>query len=78
MMIGSGKPEKHLSAPFSYKRIVMISVLGRGQRRHRDRGTGSIPDIFEMLLNMKKLIGADQRGYNKDQSCQKLLNLVEK
>ena len=51
--------------------LVILPVLGRGQRRHRDRGTGSIPDFFQILLDMKKLIGANPRGCNKDQSCKK-------
>ena len=63
--------------------IIQITMLylihiGRGQRRHRDKSTGSIPDIFLILLDMKKLSSANQSGCNKDQSCQKFLTLVEK
>ena len=61
-----------------FKRYHRKTYIGRGQRRHRDKGTGSIPDIFLILLDMKKLSSANQRGCNKHQSCQKLLNLVEK
>ena len=33
-------------------------LIGRGQRRHRDRGTGSTPYIILTLLDMKKSIYA--------------------
>ena len=51
---------------------------GRGQRRHRDRGTGFTPYIFTTLLAMKKYIYPKQPGCNKEQLCQKLFNSGEK